>query len=101
MTIAECRKRKREYKSIFDNIESLKLALIRSIAIEDMNIADLKKQENEQKEETNEPLVQVAVWQVYTKEHTATGQIYTTEEDAKKCAEAIDGYVVEARLIEK
>ena len=43
MTITECRKRKEEYKQMLDNIEFLKLALIRSIAIEDMNIADLKK----------------------------------------------------------
>lgn len=43
MTIEECRQRKKEYKRMLDNIESLKLALIRSIAIEDMNIADLKK----------------------------------------------------------
>lgn len=45
MTIAECRKRKKELKRMLDNIESLKLALIRSIAIENMNIADLKKKE--------------------------------------------------------
>lgn len=43
MTITECRKREKEYKRMLDNIELLKLALIRSIATEDMNIADLKK----------------------------------------------------------
>lgn len=48
MTIKECKKRKREYKRMLDNLELLKVALMRSIAIEDMNIADLKKQEGEQ-----------------------------------------------------
>lgn len=43
MTITECRNRKKEYKRMLDNIEFLKLALIRSMAIEDMNIADLQK----------------------------------------------------------
>lgn len=52
MTIEECRKRKKEYKRLLDNIELLKLALIRSIAIEDMNIAGLKKHEKAQKGET-------------------------------------------------
>lgn len=51
MTIEECRKRKTEYKRMLDNIESLKLALIRSIAIEDINIANLRKREKEQKGE--------------------------------------------------
>lgn len=51
MTIAECRKRKRELKRMLENIELLKLALIRSIAIEDMNIADLKKKEKESRHE--------------------------------------------------
>lgn len=50
MTIAECRKRKKELKQMLDNIETLKLALIRSIAIEDVNIADLKKKEKEGEE---------------------------------------------------
>lgn len=49
MTITECRKRKKEYKRLLDNIELLKLALIRSIAIENMNIKKLKEQEKEQK----------------------------------------------------
>lgn len=49
MTITECRKRKKEYERMLDNIELLKLALIRSIAIEDINIANLKKREKEQK----------------------------------------------------
>lgn len=48
MTIAECRKRKKEFQKMLDNIELLKLALIRSVAIEDMNIADLRKREKEQ-----------------------------------------------------
>lgn len=52
MTITECRKRKKEYKRTLENIELLKLALIRSIAIEDMNIADLKKKEKVKKGET-------------------------------------------------
>lgn len=52
MTIAECRKRRKELKEMLENIELIKLALIRSIAIEDMNIADLKKREKEQKGET-------------------------------------------------
>lgn len=51
MTIAKCRKRKKEIKRMLENIELLKLALIRSIAVEDMNIADLKKKEKEQKGE--------------------------------------------------
>lgn len=51
MTIAECRKRKGELKRMLENIELLKLALIRSIAIEDMNIADLKKKEKENRHE--------------------------------------------------
>lgn len=49
MTIAECLKRKKELKRMLENIELLKLALIRSIAIEDMNIADLKKKEGAEK----------------------------------------------------
>lgn len=49
MTIEECKKRKREYKRMLDNLELLKVALMRSIAIENMNIADLKKREGEQK----------------------------------------------------
>ena len=48
MTIEECKKRKREYKRMLDNLELLKVALMRSIAIENMNIADLKKKEGEQ-----------------------------------------------------
>lgn len=43
MTIKECRARKREYKRMLANLEILKLALIRSIAIEDLNIHDLKE----------------------------------------------------------
>ena len=43
MTIEECRKRKREYKRMLDNIELFKLALIRSIVKEDVNIANLQK----------------------------------------------------------
>lgn len=43
MTIDECKKRKKELKQMLKSIETLKLALIRSIAIEDLNIADLKK----------------------------------------------------------
>lgn len=45
MTIKECKERKKKLKQMLNNIEVLKLALIRSIAIEDMNIADLKKKE--------------------------------------------------------
>lgn len=52
MTIVECRKRRKELKEMLENIELIKLALIRSIAIEDMNIADLKKKEKEKKGET-------------------------------------------------
>lgn len=51
MTIAECRKRKKELKRMLENIDLLKLGLIRSIAIEDMNIADLKKKEKVKKHE--------------------------------------------------
>lgn len=51
MTIEECRKRKKELKRMLENIELLRLALIRSIAIEDMNIADLKKKEKENRHE--------------------------------------------------
>ena len=43
MTIEECRKRKREYKRMLQNIELIRLSLLRSIACEDLNIADLKK----------------------------------------------------------
>lgn len=50
MTIEECKKRIKELKQILENIETLKVALARSIAIEYMNIADLKKKEKEQKE---------------------------------------------------
>ena len=46
MTINECKKRKREYMRMIENIELLKLALLRSIAIEDSNISDLKKKED-------------------------------------------------------
>lgn len=45
MTIEECRKRKREYKRMLQNIELIRLSLLRSIACEDLNIADLKKKE--------------------------------------------------------
>ena len=51
--------------------------------------------------DTHEPLVQSSVWQVYTKECKATGQIYVDGDAASKCAETIGGYVVEARLIRK
>lgn len=51
MTIEECKKRKKELKQMLESIETLKLALLRSIAIEDLNIADLKKKEREKKNE--------------------------------------------------
>lgn len=43
MTIEECKKRKRELKRMLESIETLKLAIVRSIAIEDLNIKDLRK----------------------------------------------------------
>ena len=57
MTIEECKKRKREYKRMLDNLELLKVALMRSIAIENMNIADLKKNVGEQDAENNTEFV--------------------------------------------
>lgn len=42
MTIKECKKRKKELKQIIESLDTLKLALIRSIAVEDLNIAELK-----------------------------------------------------------
>lgn len=56
-----------------------------------------KKMKREQKQ----GLSQVVVWQVYTKEGKATGQIYVDGDAASKCAKTIDGYVVEARLLTK
>lgn len=53
MTIAECRKRKRELKRMLENIDLMKLALIRSIAIEDMNIADIKRKEKEKENDNH------------------------------------------------
>lgn len=43
MTEAECKKRIKEYKRIIENMELIKIALARSIAIEYGNIADLRK----------------------------------------------------------
>lgn len=43
MTIEECRKRKREYKRMLQNIELIRLSLLRSIVCEELNIAELKK----------------------------------------------------------
>ena len=43
MTIEECRKRKKEYMRMLQNIELIRLSLMRSIACEDLNIADLKE----------------------------------------------------------
>lgn len=48
MTIEECRKRKREYKRMLQNIELIRLSLLRSIACEDLNIAKLKKEGKKQ-----------------------------------------------------
>lgn len=48
MTLEECKKRKREYIRMLKNLELIQLALIRSIGIEDMNIAELKKKEREE-----------------------------------------------------
>ena len=49
MTIEECRKRKREYKKMLQNIELIRLSLLRSIACEDLNIEALKKEVGEMK----------------------------------------------------
>lgn len=43
MTIEECKKRKREYKRMLENIELLRLSLLRSIAVEDLNIRKLRE----------------------------------------------------------
>lgn len=43
MTLDECKKRKREYIRMLKNLELIQLSLVRSIGIEDMNIAELKK----------------------------------------------------------
>lgn len=45
MTIEECKKRKKEYERMLANIELLRLALLRSIATEQLNIKNLKKKE--------------------------------------------------------
>lgn len=47
MTIEECKKRKREYKRMLENIELLRLSLLRSIAVEDLNIRKLREKRKE------------------------------------------------------
>lgn len=49
MTIEECKKRKKEYERMLDNISLLQLALLRSIATEQLNIEELKRKAKEQK----------------------------------------------------
>lgn len=49
--IAECKKRKKEYMRLIKDIELMRLAYARSIATETLNIASLKKQLKEQKNE--------------------------------------------------
>lgn len=46
MTIEECKKRKKEYKRMLENVELISLALKRSIAIEELNIERLREREN-------------------------------------------------------
>lgn len=45
--LAQAKIRKKKYKQMLDDIELYRLALLRSIAAEQLNIANLKKKEKE------------------------------------------------------
>ena len=46
--IKECQKRRKEYNRLIEDIDLMKLAYLRSIATETVNIAKLRKQLKEQ-----------------------------------------------------